>query len=129
MKTFEFKREFFVFQKFLGAFVFLSFLLFLPKNFSKTSNSNSSFSKRDSKTLLSLARSFQADVDQTATADTSSIFTKVFAGIGRFFSLVGRGFATGISETVKFLGRVISLPITATLSLFSRTEPAADTAA
>lgn len=117
MRTFEIK-EFLRSIRFVVVFVWLPFLVFLSKNVSKTLKGEVSFSKKDS-ILLSFARSFQAEVEATAGAD-SSIFSKIFGGIKTFFLVVGQGIGKGISSTVWFLGKAISLPFTATIALFSR---------
>lgn len=122
MKTFQFNREFFVSQKLLGPLACFSFLIFVPKSFSKIASKGVSFSQENSKMLSSSIRSAQSEVVQATSTENTSIILKVLAGIGTFFAVVGKGIGKGITETVKFIGRVITFPVTATYSLFVRKE-------
>lgn len=122
MKTFNKNKEFLVFQKFSGALFFLSFLLFVPRSVSKTSNFEAAFFEKNS-LPLGFAKNAKTDTEQEgATSTSSSFFVNLLAGVGSFFSAIGRGIGKGITSTVLFLGQVIVFPVTATLYLFSRSE-------
>lgn len=129
MKTFLIKRKFLTSQNFLSALVVSTFFFFFPENGSKTSNSETFVSKKNS-IVLSAIRSFKAQMQEgaAATTGTSSIFSRILGGIGSFFAVVGSGIATGITSTVLFLSQVIAFPVTATLSLFTSRNQATGTA-
>lgn len=122
MRIFEIKRKFFKSQKFLSSLVLLPFLVFLPKNHSKTLTSEAFDTKKHS-ILLNSLRNVQTDTEMSATTTSGgSIFVKVLTGIGSFFVRIG----SGIAVTVMFLGRMIAFPVTATIGLFgSSSTPAA----
>lgn len=120
MKTFEIKEKLFKSQKFLIVFVLFPFFVVSPKKLSKTLNSEVSFPKNNLKLLASSVGNLKTEVEDASATNSSSLFKRFLQGIGSFFVVVGSGIGKGISETVKFLGQVITFPVTATLYLFSR---------
>lgn len=129
MKTLQKSLEIFNLQNFAPVFVLSSLLVFANQaSFQSSKTKTASFdSTKNSRIFVSTTSSAVESQQQESGSGDSSIFSKIFGGIGAFFVLVGSGIFSGISATAKFLGQVIAFPVTATIRLFSRKGAAGST--